>query len=178
MAPVRRPRLLPCFAPRASTSDKCRCSVPSAAAVIRQTTYCVWADCEKEFHVLPLFPAIGIPECGDWEFAPLESGEMIMYVRRRTYLVGYDKMLGRCIRNVQFLLARTLCDRRRRDSRISECPLYVVPAVRNGRKQPFSDPAAGSVTTKRPTPLFLSSCLRKTGNFWPAIPIPNSAARR
>lgn len=20
-----------------------------------QTTYCVWADCEKEFHVLPLF---------------------------------------------------------------------------------------------------------------------------
>lgn len=67
-----------------------------------QTTYCVWADCEKEFHVLPLFPAIGIPECGDWEFAPLESGEMIMYVRRRTYLVGYDKMLGRCIRNVSF----------------------------------------------------------------------------
>lgn len=57
-----------------------------------QTAYCVWADCEKEFHVLPLFPAIGIPECGDWEFAPLESGEMIMYVRRRTYLVGYDKI--------------------------------------------------------------------------------------
>lgn len=27
---------------------------------------------------------------------------MIMYVRRRTYLVGYDKMLGRCIRNVSF----------------------------------------------------------------------------
>ncbi len=67
-----------------------------------QTAYCVWASCEDVFHVLPLFPDIGIPNCSDWEFAPLENGEMIMYIRRRTYIVAYDKRLGCCIRNVTF----------------------------------------------------------------------------
>lgn len=102
---------------------------------------------------------------------------MIMYVRRRTYLVGYDKMLGRCIRNVSFYWHERYA--------IGEGAILGYPNARYMLCRLFVTEENSRFLTccwigydETANATLLSSCLRKTGNFWPAIPIPNSAARR